>query len=120
MGLNDLGIDAKAGVAGLIGGFFAWVTMMKQLDPKQAFISITGGFAIATYCTELVMYFLNIPEQYKAGMGFAIGLFGLAIVGKVLVLIDGLSAKDFKDFAIDWTKQVLGTLLEVFKRNRGG
>ena len=120
MGLNDLGIDAKTGLAGLIGGFFAWVTMMKQLNPKQAFISITGGFAIATYCTELVMYFLNIPEQYKAGMGFAIGLFGLAIVGKILVLIDGISAKDFKDFAIDWTKQVLGTLLEVFKRNRGG
>ena len=80
---DDLGVDVKTGVAGLCGGFFA-LLVMRELTAKQAFVSITGGFVAATYCTNLVMHLLSIPSEFAGGVGFAIGVFGLAIIGKVL------------------------------------
>ena len=89
----------------MCGGFFA-LLVMRELTAKQAFVSITGGFVAATYCTNLVMHLLSIPHEFAGGVGFAIGVFGLAIIGKVLMIINNLTLEDFKDLTVQWIKAI--------------
>ena len=116
---DDLGVDVKTGVAGLCGGFFA-LLVMRELTAKQAFVSITGGFVAATYCTNLVMHLLSIPHEFAGGVGFAIGVFGLAIIGKVLMIINNLTLEDFKDLTVQWIKAIGNQFVEAFKSMKGG
>lgn len=119
MNLDDFGVDIKTGVAGLCGGFFA-LLVMRDLNVKQAFISIIGGFVAATYCTSLVMHLLNIPHEFAGGVGFAIGVFGLAIIGKVLMLINSLTMDDIKEMTVQWIKTIGSQLVEAIKSLKGG
>ena len=116
---DDLGVDVKTGVAGLCGGFFA-LLVMRELTAKQAFVSITGGFFAATYCTNLVMHLLSIPNEFAGGVGFAIGVFGLAIIGKVLMIIQSLTLEDFKEITIQWIKTIIGSIIDGIKAMKGG
>ena len=116
---DDLGVDVKTGVAGLCGGFFA-LLVMRELTAKQAFVSITGGFVAATYCTNLVMHLLSIPHEFAGGVGFAIGVFGLAIIGKVLMIIQSLTLEDFKEIAVQWIKAIGSQFVEAIKSMKGG
>ena len=116
---DDLGVDVKTGVAGLCGGFFA-LLVMRELTAKQAFVSITGGFVAATYCTNLVMHLLIIPHEFAGGVGFAIGVFGLAIIGKVLMIIQSLTLEDFKEITVKWIKAIGSQFVEAIKSMKGG
>ena len=116
---DDLGVDIKTGFAGLCGGFFA-LLVMRELTAKQAFVSITGGFFAATYCTNLVMHLLSIPHEFAGGVGFAIGVFGLAIIGKVLMIINSLTLEDFKEITVQWIKTVIGSVVDGIKSMKGG
>ena len=116
---DDLGVDIKTGFAGLCGGFFA-LLVMRELTAKQAFVSITGGFFAATYCTNLVMHLLSIPSEFAGGVGFAIGVFGLAIIGKVLMIIQSLTLEDFKEITVQWIKTVIGSVVDGIKSMKGG
>ena len=116
---DDLGVDIKTGVAGLCGGFFA-LLVMRELTAKQAFVSITGGFFAATYCTNLLMHLLSIPTEFAGGVGFAIGVFGLAIIGKVLMIINNLTLDDFKDLTVQWIKAIGNQFVEAIKSMKGG
>ena len=116
---DDLGVDVKTGVAGLCGGFFA-LLVMRELTAKQAFVSITGGFFAATYCTNLVMHLLSIPSEFAGGVGFAIGVFGLAIIGKVLMIIQSLTLEDFKEITVQWIKAIGSQFVEAIKSMKGG
>ena len=116
---DDLGVDIKTGFAGLCGGFFA-LLVMRELTAKQAFVSITGGFFAATYCTNLVMHLLSIPSEFAGGVGFAIGVFGLAIIGKVLMIINSLTLEDFKEITVQWIKTVIGSVVDGIKSMKGG
>ena len=116
---DDLGVDIKTGFAGLCGGFFA-LLVMRELSAKQAFVSITGGFFAATYCTNLVMHLLSIPSEFAGGVGFAIGVFGLAIIGKVLMIIQSLTLEDFKEITVQWIKTVIGSVVDGIKSMKGG
>ena len=116
---DDLGVDIKTGFAGLCGGFFA-LLVMRELTAKQAFVSITGGFVAATYCTTLVMHLLSIPHEFAGGVGFAIGVFGLAIIGKVLMIIQSLTIEDFKEITVQWIKAIGSQFIEAIKSMKGG
>lgn len=116
---DDLGVDIKTSVAGLCGGFFA-LLVMRDLTAKQAFISIVGGLIAATYCTNLVMHLLSIPNEFAGGVGFAIGVFGLAIIGKVLMIINNLTLDDFKDLTVQWIKTIGNQFVEAIKSMKGG
>ena len=116
---DDLGVDIKTSVAGLCGGFFA-LLVMRDLTAKQAFISIVGGLIAATYCTNLVMHLLSIPAEFAGGVGFAIGVFGLAIIGKVLMIINNLTLDDFKDLTVQWIKAIGNQFVEAIKSMKGG
>ena len=116
---DDLGVDIKTGFAGLCGGFFA-LLVMRELTAKQAFVSITGGFVAATYCTNLVMHLLSIPHEFAGGVGFAIGVFGLAIIGKVLMIIQSLTLEDFKEITVQWIKAIGSQFVEAIKSMKGG
>ena len=115
---DDLGVDIKTGFAGLCGGFFA-LLVMRELTAKQAFVSITGGFVAATYCTNLVMHLLSIPHEFAGGVGFAIGVFGLAIIGKVLMIIQSLTLEDFKEITVQWIKAIGSQFVEAIKSMKG-
>ena len=116
---DDLGVDVPTGFAGLCGGFFA-LLVMRELSAKQAFVSITGGFMAATSCTNLVMHLLNIPHEFAGGVGFAIGVFGLAIIGKVLMIIQSLTLEDFKEITVQWIKAIGSQFVEAIKSMKGG
>ena len=116
---DDFGVDVKTGVAGLCGGFFA-LLVMRELTAKQAFVSITGGFFAATYCTNLVMHLLSIPHEFAGGVGFAIGVFGLAIIGKVLMIIQSLTLDDFKEITVQWIKTIGSQFVDAIKSMKGG
>lgn len=116
---DDLGVDIKTGFAGLCGGFFA-LLVMRELTAKQAFVSITSGFVAATYCTNLVMHLLSIPHEFAGGVGFAIGVFGLAIIGKVLMIIQSLTLDDFKEITVQWIKAIGSQFVEAIKSMKGG
>ena len=116
---DDLGVDIKTGFAGLCGGFFA-LLVMRELTAKQAFVSITGGFFAATYCTNLVMHLLSIPHEFAGGVGFAIGVFGLAIIGKLLMIIQSLTLEDFKEITVQWIKAIGSQFVEAIKSMKGG
>ena len=116
---DDLGVDIKTSVAGLCGGFFA-LLVMRDLTAKQAFISIVGGLIAATYCTNLVMHLLSIPNEFAGGVGFAIGVFGLAIIGKVLMIIQSLTLEDFKEITVQWIKAIGSQFVEAIKSMKGG
>ena len=116
---DDFGVDVKTGVAGLCGGFFA-LLVMRELTAKQALVSITGGFFAATYCTNLVMHLLSIPHEFAGGVGFAIGVFGLAIIGKVLMIIQSLTLEDFKEITVQWIKAIGSQFVDAIKSMKGG
>ena len=116
---DDFGIDPKTGIAGLFGGFFA-LLVMRDLTAKQAFVSIVGGLIAATYCTNLVVHLLGIPSDFAGGVGFAIGVFGLAAVGKLMMIINSLTLEDFKEITIQWIKTIIGSIIDGIKAMKGG
>ena len=116
---DDLGVDIKTGVAGLCGGFFA-LLVMRDLTAKQAFVSIVGGLIAATYCTNLVVHLLGIPADFAGGVGFAIGVFGLAVVGKLMMIIQSFTIDDFKDLTLQWIKAIGSQMVDAIKSIKGG
>ena len=116
---DDFGVDAKTGIAGLCGGFLA-LLVMRELSVKQAFISITGGGFAAMYSTNLVMHLLSIPTEFAGGMGFAIGIFGLALIGKVLMVINSLTIEDMKEMTVSWMKALVTPVVEALSKSNKG
>lgn len=116
---DDLGVDVKTGVAGLFGGLFA-LLVMRELSAKQAFVSVAGGFFTATYCTNLMIHIMDIPRDFAGGVGFAIGLFGMAVVGKLLVIIQTLTFDDLKDLSLQWIKTIGSQIIEGIKSMKRG
>ena len=53
-------------------------------------------------------------------MGFAIGVFGLAIIGKVLMIIQSLTLEDFKEITVQWIKAIGSQFVEAIKSMKGG
>ena len=112
--LNEYGIDLKTGIAGLCGGLFA-LLVMKDLSVKQAIAAIIGGFLAASYCTKLIMHLLSVPTEFEGGMGFAVGVFGMAIIGKILIAINSLTIEDIKGLTVEWIKAVVNPIIESLK-----
>ena len=119
MNPDDFGVDIKTGVAGLCGGFLA-LLVMRELSVKQAFISIAGGGFAAMYSTNLIMHLLNIPTEFAGGMGFAIGVFGLALIGKILMIINSFTIEDMKEMTISWVKTLVAPIVEALSKGKGG
>ena len=116
--MDEWGVDLKTGVAGLCGGFFA-LLVMRDLSIRQALISIIGGFLAALYCTNWLMHIMSIPHEFAGGVGFSVGVFGLAVVGKVLVLIQSLTVSEIKDLSVQWVKASVEPIIEALKKGSG-
>ena len=116
--MDDWGIDIKTGAAGLCGGFFA-LLVMRDLSIKQALASIIGGFLAALYCTNWLMHIINIPHEFAGGVGFAVGVFGLAVVGKALVLIQSLTVSELKDLSVQWVRALVEPIIDALKKGGG-
>ena len=116
--MDEWGVDIKTGVAGLCGGFFA-LLVMRDLSIRQALISIIGGFLAALYCTNWLMHIMSIPHEFAGGVGFSVGVFGLAVVGKVLVLIQSLTVSEIKDLSVQWVKASVEPIIEALKKGSG-
>ena len=113
--MDDWGVDIKTGVAGMVGGFFAWLAI-KELTSKQLFISTMGGFSIAMYCTHLFVHYFSIPVSMSGGVGFALGLFGMGVFGKILMIINSLTKDDLKELTVQWIKTVIEPIVGAFKK----
>ena len=112
--LSEYGVDLKTGIAGFCGGLFA-LLVVKDLTVKQKIASLIGGLLAASYCTKLIMHLLSVPAEFTGGMGFAVGVFGMAIIGKVLIAINSLTINDMKELTVDWIKAVVSPLIEALR-----
>lgn len=112
--LHEYGIDLKTGIAGLCGGLFA-LLVVKDLSIKQKLAALIGGLLMASYCTRLIMHLLSVPTGFEGGMGFAVGVFGMAIIGKVLVAINALTVEDIKSLTVDWIKAIVNPIVDALK-----
>ena len=43
---------------------------------------------------------MSVPIEFEGGMGFAVGVFGMAIIGKILVAINSLTIEDTKELGL--------------------
>lgn len=112
--LHEYGIDLKTGIAGLCGGLFA-LLVIKDLNAKQSVAAIIGGFLMASYCTKLIMHLMSVPVEFEGGMGFAVGVFGMAIIGKVLIAINSLTIDDIKGLTVEWIKAIVSPIIEALR-----
>ena len=82
-------------------------------NPKAGDYTLDGN-------TNLIMHLLNIPTEFAGGMGFAIGVFGLALIGKILMIINSFTIEDMKEMTISWVKTLVAPIVEALSKGKGG
>lgn len=85
--LTAFGIKKAALVAGIVGGWLS-LRFFENLTPGGKWVTVIGGAAAANYLTVPVMaWFRLAPGDYEAGIGFAIGLFGMSIAAAAIKFV---------------------------------
>lgn len=85
--LSALGIKKGALLAGIIGGWLS-LRFFEGLTTGGKWFTVVGGAASANYVTLPVMTFFHLaPGDYEAGVGFAIGLFGMSLAAAAIKFI---------------------------------
>ena len=83
---SALGIKKAVLLAGIIGG---WVSLrFYELEARGKWFTVLGGAAAATYLTGPVMTFFHLArDDYEGGVGFAIGLFSMALAAAAIKFV---------------------------------
>lgn len=95
-GLDSLGLNLGAAIAGAAGGLVAFIggpgPWWKILP------AIIAGALIAGYTSDMVSEAAGISPGMAASVGFILGLFGKKIVEKITDIVNKLSIADILKF----------------------
>ena len=89
--------QALIGMGGIAGALVA----LRLRPARTVFESLTkvaSGFLCAVFATPMAVYYMPTLAPIKTGVGFLIGLMGLAIAGGILLAVERI---DFSKF-IPW------------------
>jgi hypothetical protein len=85
--LTDSGFNIGAAIAGFLGGLIA--AYIEPRDKKwwhKAANWVAGGIT-AGFATDLILHIANLPAKLIGGVAFTVGLFGMAVVNKIISFI---------------------------------
>jgi peptidoglycan/LPS O-acetylase OafA/YrhL len=82
--LTRIGFNITAALAGFFGGLLALLFDPRNRGPWHSAANVAAGVIAAGSSTDLVTTLSGLGPKYAGGIGFAIGLFGMAIVDKVI------------------------------------
>lgn len=92
--LAEAGFNIWAAIAGFIGSLFAIFFHPHPRSRWHSAGNVIAGAVAAGYSAELVSEVAGLPVSMSSGIGFGIGLFGMAIADK---LIDFIADSKFQD-----------------------
>lgn len=82
--LTEIGFNISAALAGLFGGLLAMLYDPRGRKIWHSAANVIAGAIAAGYSTDLIGTITGFGPKYAGGIGFAVGLFGMAIVDKVI------------------------------------
>lgn len=75
--------EAKAVIiAGLVGSFLSLSFMGEGISPKQQIFSVLTGGVLAFYLAPFIAFLFH-EDDFKAPIGFLVGLFGMSVCAAV-------------------------------------
>ena len=92
--LDKVGFRLAPAVAAIFGGIVSSYLDDKEERWYESGIKIITGALVAGYSTDLILELSALGPKYAAGMGFAIGLFGMRIAKKLTVYLEDHSLQD--------------------------
>lgn len=84
-------------------GFFGSLVSLKFIKGASTFervMMFIGGMSLSFYATSAVAGFLGM-SRFAGGVGFLLGLFGMAVVGKVYEALQAVDAADLAKRAVN-------------------
>ena len=81
------GVRSGDVVGGWSGALVSLLFCEKQ-SMFRLFTTVLSGLAASIYVTPVLSWFLDIPEKYQHGIAFLLGLFAIALLRVVFVVID--------------------------------
>lgn len=82
--LKSIGFNLWAGVAGFFGGLLALMFDPRRKSTWHSVANVAAGAVAAGYSSDLLNSLIGLKVSLSAGMGFAIGLFGMALADKII------------------------------------
>lgn len=92
--LDKVGFSIAPALASIFGGIISSYLDDKDETWIEAGIKIAAGALVAGYSTGLILQLTALDAKYAAGMGFAIGLFGMRIAKKITIYLEDHSLQD--------------------------
>jgi hypothetical protein len=92
--LAELGFNITAALAGFFGGLLAVLYDPRGRKGWHCVANVIAGGIAAGYSTDLIGTLLGLSAKYAGGIGFTVGLFGMAIVDKT---IDYIAEHELED-----------------------
>lgn len=92
--LAEAGFNIWAAIAGFIGSLFAIFFHPHPRSKWHSAGNVIAGAVAAGYSAELITKLSNLPVIMSSGIGFGIGLFGMALADK---FIDFIADSKFQD-----------------------
>ena len=85
--LTAFGIKKAALIAGIVGGWLS-LRFFENLTAGGKWVTVIGGAAAANYLTLPIMSWFRLAAgDYEAGVGFAVGLFGMSIAAAAIKFV---------------------------------
>lgn len=98
-----LGLGLKK--ASVIGGFFGSLISLKfiaQLNLWQGAATLFSGWMLAAWTTPVVIAGLTLSDKHEGGVGFLIGVMGMAVISNIFkAMPDWIAAAKVKAFGND-------------------
>lgn len=82
--LKGIGFNLWAAVAGFFGALLALLFNPARKGTWHSVANVLAGAVAAGYSSDLINSLLGLKVSLSSGMGFAIGLFGMALADKLI------------------------------------
>ena len=100
-----MGFSLAAAKAGAIGGAWGTLAVNEPASARKWAINIVAGFFCAGFASNGIAHLMLLPARFAPALGFAIGIFGMAIASKTIEIIKLLNLE-----------QLLSIIITKFKK----
>lgn len=103
--MDSIPPELKHSAPGIAGSVVALFFMRRPLFTMIGMF--IGGCALAFFGSGAIASWLDV-QRYEGLVGFVMGLFGMALVGKVYDTIEAIKVDDLWRAVLDWVRKTMG------------
>lgn len=103
--MNEIPREVSDAVPGFVGSLVALTFLSGSW--KMRLTMVAGGSALSYYATPPINAWFHVPNA-QGLIGFAIGLFGMAIISKLHEMIQAIKATDLAQSVTDRLRKMIG------------